>query len=108
MIECEVICAWPGRSWMLALTLPAGATVADALAQARAVSRRAAESSQVHASEIDWNAPVGVHGEPCDRGRQLAPGDRVELYRPLAIDPKESRRRRAAATPRSGRGGLRR
>jgi ribosome-associated toxin RatA of RatAB toxin-antitoxin module/putative ubiquitin-RnfH superfamily antitoxin RatB of RatAB toxin-antitoxin module len=108
MIECEVICAWPGRSWVLPLTLPAGATVADALAQARAVSRRAAESSQVETSEIDWNAPVGVHGESCDRARQLEPGDRVELYRPLAIDPKESRRRRVAATSRSGRGGLRR
>ena len=27
---------------------------------------------------------------------RLAPGDRVEVYRALAIDPKEARRRRAA------------
>jgi hypothetical protein len=103
MIDCEVICAWPGRSWTLQLMLPAGATVADALAQARAVAQQ-----QVEPPQIEWDAPVGVHGEACDRGRPLASGDRIELYRPLAVDPKESRRRRAAATPRSGRGSLRR
>ncbi|MGH8430924.1 MAG: RnfH family protein, partial [Solimonas sp.] len=27
----------------------------------------------------------------------LHAGDRVEIYRPLAVDPKEARRRRAAA-----------
>jgi putative ubiquitin-RnfH superfamily antitoxin RatB of RatAB toxin-antitoxin module len=29
------------------------------------------------------------------RSARLAEGDRVELYRPLVIDPKEARRRRA-------------
>jgi putative ubiquitin-RnfH superfamily antitoxin RatB of RatAB toxin-antitoxin module len=109
MIDCEVICAWPGRSWALHLTLPAGATVADALAQARAMSQLAVESSQVEPPQIDWDAPVGVYGQLCDRTRPLEQGDRIELYRPLAVDPKESRRRRAAATtPHSGRGSLRR
>jgi len=98
VIDCEVICAWPGRSWAVALRLPQGATVADALAEARAVAPQ----------QIDWECTVGVYGEPCGREREVEPGDRIELYRPLAVDPKESRRRRAAAAPRSARGSLRR
>ena len=107
-IECEVICAWPGQSWSVRLRLPAGATVADALAQARLLARQHVARQPGESPQIDWEAAVGVHGETCDRSRPLAHGDRIELYRPLAVDPKESRRRRAAAAPRSGRGGLRR
>lgn len=98
MIRCEVICAWPGRSWSVHLQLPEGATVADALAQAQQLSPEA----------IDWNGAVGVHGEACSGERRLEPGDRVEIYRPLAVDPKESRRRRAAAAAGSARRSLRR
>lgn len=38
---------------------------------------------------------VKVH----DLDHVLQPGDRVELYRPLTINPKEIRRKRAAANP---------
>lgn len=37
---------------------------------------------------------AGIYGQVCDLTRQLAPGDRVEIYQPLIIDPKESRIRR--------------
>ncbi|MFN3920377.1 MAG: RnfH family protein [Methylohalobius sp.] len=37
-------------------------------------------------------AKVGVFGRLCRLDRQLTPGDRVEIYRPLAIDPKQARR----------------
>lgn len=40
---------------------------------------------------------VGVFGRLRDLDAPLAPGERVEIYRPLRIDPKEARRRRAAA-----------
>ncbi len=40
-------------------------------------------------------ATVGLHGVLVDRRRVLRQGDRVELYRPLEMDPKEARRRRA-------------
>lgn len=47
--------------------------------------------------EIDLeHSRIGVFGKlrrPDDRVR---PGDRIEIYRPLIADPKESRRRRAA------------
>ncbi len=47
-------------------------------------------------AEIDLaHNPVGIFGRRCSLERPLHPGDRVEIYRPLAIDPKEARRRRA-------------
>lgn len=77
--------------WLCELELAAGATVADALAAARAVAGAA--------RDVDWDgAACGVWGERCGRERVFAAGDRVELYRPLPDDPKERRRRRAGPT----------
>jgi putative ubiquitin-RnfH superfamily antitoxin RatB of RatAB toxin-antitoxin module len=39
---------------------------------------------------------IGIFGEVIDPCHLVEPGDRVELYRPLVNDPKESRRRRAS------------
>jgi|SRR5690606_16116304 len=35
---------------------------------------------------------LGVYGEPVDADRSLAPGDRVEICRPLLRDPRTLRR----------------
>lgn len=40
-------------------------------------------------------AGIGIFGRTVTRDARLRAGDRVELYRPLQIDPKEARRRRA-------------
>ena len=46
--------------------------------------------------EIDLpNASVGIFGERVRLDTVLQPGDRVEIYRPLLIDPKDARRARA-------------
>jgi uncharacterized protein len=53
---------------------------------------------------VPWDeADCGIFGQPCDASRLLQEGDRVELYRPLQVSPRDSRRNRAAAA-RSGRG----
>jgi putative ubiquitin-RnfH superfamily antitoxin RatB of RatAB toxin-antitoxin module len=39
---------------------------------------------------------VGIFGRLVSPDTPVADGDRIELYRPLAADPKEARRRRAA------------
>jgi uncharacterized protein len=80
--------ATPERQWLWRLTLPDDATVADALVEARAQS---AESA------VPWDADVGIFGELCDRSAVPRDGDRIEIYRPLKLDPKESRRERARA-----------
>lgn len=39
---------------------------------------------------------LGVFGRTVDGRHVLRAGDRVEIYRPLKIDPREARRRAAA------------
>ena len=68
------------------LTLPAGATVADALAASGLALR--------HPALVLDQLPVGVWGVLCEPHTRLREADRVELYRPLSVDPKEARRRR--------------
>ena len=88
MKRCTVAYATPERQWLWVVTLPDSATVADALEQARA---------QAAGLDVPWNADVGVFGELCDRAAVPREGDRIEIYRPLKADPKESRRERAKA-----------
>jgi len=90
-IDVEVAYAEPQRQFLRRITLPARATVADAIA----ASGLEAEL-QIDASEL----AAGVWSKPVARDAPLASGDRVELYRPLTADPKEARRRRANRTRR--------
>ena len=86
-LEVEVVYALPARQHSVALRLPRGAPVADALA---------AVATQPPFSTLDLERiPVGVFGDRVARERPLEHGDRVELYRELLIDPREARRRRA-------------
>ncbi len=86
-IRVEVACALPGRQFLRALDLPAGSTVGEAIAAAGVT---AALGEPVLALE------AGIWSRPVPRNTPLRDGDRVELYRPLTVDPKEARRRRAA------------
>jgi uncharacterized protein len=71
------------------LLLPTGATVADALV---------ASGMQARHPQVDFAAlPVGIWGAFCERSDALRDRDRVELYRPLRVDPKEARRLRHQA-----------
>ena len=46
--------------------------------------------------DINWQAgAVGIFGKRVTPETKLTDGDRIEIYRPLVFDPKESRRRRA-------------
>ena len=69
------------------MTLTDAATVRDALVAARTAADPGLE--------VPWEADVGIFGELCDRGAVPRDGDRIEIYRPLKADPKESRRERA-------------
>lgn len=91
-LRCCVVHALPGDEVVVELELPPGSTVGTALAMAR---ERCAELAPVREAAIDWAGPVGIFGERCERDRVLVAGDRIELYRPLRNDPKESRRQRA-------------
>lgn len=40
------------------------------------------------------SAPLGIFGKAVKDDTPLRDGDRIEVYRPLLIDPKEARRKR--------------
>lgn len=77
-LRVEVVDARRDGADVVAVRLPDGATVRDALA-----------ASGMKGSQ------VGIFGRKVSIDTRLADGDRVEIYRPLAMDPKEARRRRA-------------
>ncbi|KAF1722809.1 RnfH family protein [Pseudoxanthomonas wuyuanensis] len=82
LMRIEVIRAWPRRHQSVVVQLPAPARVADAL-QASGLLDGAEECAYaVFGAIVTLDAP-------------LADGDRLELLRPLQMDPKEARRRRA-------------
>jgi putative ubiquitin-RnfH superfamily antitoxin RatB of RatAB toxin-antitoxin module len=58
--------------------------------------RQAIEASGVlqRHPEVDLSS-VGIWGRRCGLDDAVSDGDRVEIYRPLTADPKETRRRRA-------------
>lgn len=90
-IRIEVAFALPDRQCVLPLEVAAGTTLYRAVLQ----SGIAAQFPGV----IDLDAmAMGVFGklEKNPQARVLADGDRVEIYRPLTVDPKEARRARAA------------
>lgn len=91
MMRCSVVFALPDREWEWEVELQDGATIAAAME----LARQAADSSN-NAPDVPWlTANVGIYGEVRSRETNLSDGDRVEIYRPLQVDPKESRRDRA-------------
>lgn len=87
IFSIEVVFAGSERQIVKAFRLPAPATVAQVLALAAA--------DPAFAGVDCLEAPVGIYGRTVDRADSLSDGDRVEIYRPLAIDPKAARRSRA-------------
>ena len=88
MKNCTVVYAIAERQWLWQVALDDAADVGAALAAAR---------QQAGTLEVPWDGDVGIFGELCARNAPLRDGDRVEIYRPLRSDPKESRRERARA-----------
>ena len=92
-MRLEVAYATERQQTLIAIELDEGATVAQAL-------RAVAEQPPFAALPLD-SMPVGIFGRLASRETALKEGDRLELYRPLAIDPREARHQRAEAGNRS-------
>lgn len=76
----------PGELREQRLTLPADATLGQAIAA----------SGWFEAAAIA-GLSVGIWGRSKPLDTPLREGDRVEVYRPLTVDPKEARRQRFRA-----------
>ena len=85
-ISVQVSYAEPQRALVKTYRLATPASVADAL--------RMAQSDPDFAGVNLDPAAVGVFGRVAALGQALSEGDRVEIYRPLAADPKSARRER--------------
>lgn len=96
VLTVELAVAWPELQVVIPLQLPPGATLADALAAAELGARF--PDLEVHPDRL------GVFGERRKPDDALADGDRVEIYRPLKVDPKEARRLAAEARKSTGPG----
>ena len=88
-IQVEVVQALPEGTRSVQLTLPPGSTAGAAL-------ERAAQSVEFAPLNLA-SATVGIFGRVVSREQPLKSGDRLEIYRPLAADPKTARRKRAAS-----------
>lgn len=86
-MQVEVVFALPERQFLQTVTVPANATVADAIRMS-GVER---DYPDIRFDELQ----AGVWGKPEDRTHSLREGDRVEIYRPLEMDPREARRLKA-------------
>jgi putative ubiquitin-RnfH superfamily antitoxin RatB of RatAB toxin-antitoxin module len=86
-IEVEIVYALPHEQARQTLRVPVGASIAQAIAQA-GVMQRYPELAQ-------GCTTVGIFGRRADLTAVVREFDRIEIYRPLIADPKQSRRTRA-------------
>ena len=86
-MRVEVVFALPDRQWLETVSAEDGASVADALRLSGIEER----FPDVSFDELQ----VGIWGKPVERTQALRDGDRVEVYRPLEMDPREARRLKA-------------
>jgi putative ubiquitin-RnfH superfamily antitoxin RatB of RatAB toxin-antitoxin module len=93
-LSIDVCYALPDEQTQIAVDLPAGATLRDAIESSGVLVRH---------PEIDLaKLKVGVYGKIQPLDAVLADHDRVEIYRPLIVDPKAARQRRVEKSRRDG------
>ena len=89
-LDIEVAYTTPDREYILPLRMPLGSSARDAIAHSSLLER---------VPDIDLSKnKIGVFGKIVALDYRLQQYDRVEIYRPLTIDPKEIRRLRANKT----------
>ncbi|MCA3002922.1 MAG: RnfH family protein [Burkholderiales bacterium] len=89
VIKVSIAFGVKGRALELALTADEGTTIGELLTSA---SVRDNLPTSILAEVVGY----GVWGKARPLTHSLRDGDRVELYRPLRIDPKAQRRKRAS------------
>lgn len=89
-IHIEVAYALPDEQHLLALNVDVGSTVETAIGVSGLL--------ELYPDlKLGTTNKIGIFGKLAKLDKVLKEGDRVEIYRPLIADPKEVRRKRAAA-----------
>jgi putative ubiquitin-RnfH superfamily antitoxin RatB of RatAB toxin-antitoxin module len=86
-IDVQVVYAQAGRQILLNVRLPQGATVGGAI-------DAAGMAAMISPLCIDGRR-IGIFSRKVALDHVVEQGDRIEIYRPLTIDPMDARRRRA-------------
>jgi hypothetical protein len=87
-LQVDVVYALPERQEVVAVSLPAGSTLGQAIEASGLLTRH---------PEIDLaKNKLGVFAKLAKPDTVLRDRDRVEIYRPLIADPKQVRKQRAA------------
>lgn len=92
-IEIEVVYALPLAQEITRLHIPVGSTVAEAILRSALAAR--------HPELSTGRARVAIYGRLTTLDTVLQDQDRVEILRPLMVDPKEARRQRASSRRRT-------
>ena len=85
--EVEIVFALPDRQLLETVTVTAGDTVIDVL-------RKSCLLEAFPEHRIDSLA-IGIWGREVQRNQVVKEADRIEIYRPLELDPREARRQLA-------------
>jgi uncharacterized protein len=94
--QVEVVYALPDRQRVVTLALPEAGLTAQAAVEHSGLLDEFPELR-------DRPLVLGIYGTVCAPDRPLRDRDRVEVYRPLRVDPRAQRRERAAKTARKSR-----
>ncbi len=86
-LRVRVVYALPDQQVIVALEVPAGTTVADAVTRSKLLEKFPEAAARP--------LSCAVFGRAVALTYELREGDRVEILRPLLIDPKQSRREAA-------------
>ena len=87
-LRISVVYAARERQYLRELTVPAGTTAVQAIERSGL-----REEAHLQTSALQ---NIGIFGRRVAPATVLREGDRVEIYRALALDPRDARRRRAA------------
>lgn len=86
-LTVDVVHADPERQLLRRIELAVGSTVAQAI-------EASGLAEMLPAGSVDPGR-LGIHGRKVAPTQVVQAGDRIEIYRPLALDPMEARRQRA-------------
>ncbi|MBT5097747.1 RnfH family protein [Gammaproteobacteria bacterium] len=86
-MKVELVYIDTDEEFIVSLDMAAAATVADAVEQSQVLDKFPSLKA------VDYQ--LGIYSQEVSAETRLQAGDRVEVYRPLVLDPMEVRRQRA-------------
>ena len=94
MISIEVVYALPDHQTVIALNVPPQTTAIQAI--------QLSEVLPQFPELTEKSLEIGIFGHSVSLDTPIKAGDRLEIYRPLMLDPKENRLKRVKPTRRKG------